>query len=284
MKSKRFGIVPMSILFALIICLYSTNAPAELLDAEYYTTAELVEASTSSTDYVEFGTRMASPDGRAFKVAMVGDSHAVNKFMLETLQYRLDDPGAFECNIPGKSYIQTYGLGGYTTQGIWEAMEQANYASGASVVLLMAGTNDLTLGYYNNYNWENQLNNMVSNMKKIVSRIADPNSAGRPRIVVASAPPTLDANISARVQEYNTRLQNELTQYVDVFVQDNFNDLWNFDTNSVRSELMRDNVHPNNDGNYRIAENWLQGITSLWDENIFTKYPGVIKMPDYRKD
>ena len=287
MTHKKLGIVLMSFFFALAICLSGGNALAELLDAEYYTAGDLVSTATQSTDYVEFGTKMASSDGRAYKVAYIGDSHGVNKYMLETLQTRLDNPATYACDIPGPYdfYVQTYGLGGYTTQGIWEAMEQANYAAGASVVLVMAGTNDLTNYWYNHYDsisWENQLNNMVNNMKRIVERIADPNSEGRPRIVVASAPPSLDANISALAMDYNAALQNALTDYVDVFVQDNFNDLWNYDTNSVRTELMRDNVHPNNDGNYRIAENWLQGITSLWDENIFTKYPGVIKMPDYR--
>ena len=286
MISRRFGITMMSIIASMIVCFSPGTAPAELLDAEYFTAGGLLGASTSSTDYVEFGTKMASSE-RPYKIAYIGDSHGVNKFMLETLQSRLDNPSVYDCDIPGPNefYVQTYGLGGYTTDGIWQAMEAANYAAGASVVLVMAGTNDLTNWWYNHtgtISWENQMNNMVSNMQKIVERIADPNRDGRPRIVVAGAPPSLDNNISNYAMQYNNSLQNALTNYVDVFVQDNFNDLWNYDTNTVRSELMRDNVHPNNDGNYRIAENWLQGITALWDEGIFDKYPGVIRMPDYR--
>ena len=285
MKIKRIGVISMPIIAVMVMCLFAVSAQAQLLDAEYYTAGDYLTASDST--FVDFGTKMSSSDGKDYKVALIGDSHAVNRHMLTVLQQRLDNPAAFECNIPGPNdfYAQTYGLEGRTTSGIWSAMSETNYGAGASVVLVMAGTNDLSSWYYwdsSSISWEDQLNKMVSNMQKIVERIADPNSEGRPRIVVAGVPPSLDANISSLAWDYNTALQAALTDYVDVFVQDNFNDLWNFDTNSVRTELMQDTMHPNNDGYYRIAENWLQGITALWDESIFTKYPGIIRMPDYR--
>jgi lysophospholipase L1-like esterase len=106
----------------------------------------------------------------------------------------------------------------------------------------------------------------VAEVQEIVDVVTDHTNAdgSHPQIIVSALIPNRVSGGwgSAVVAFYNSSLESNPTG-VDLWITDNWDDLYDPATGQAQVSLMSDDVHPNADGYAVIAENWLEAINSL---------------------
>lgn len=206
-------------------------------------------------------------EGYQFICSSIGDSLTENHQPQGIFYSRLNDPGFTFRSIPGYTQVYNHGLPGGTTASILSRTESRDYGAGegANFVVIMAGTNDID--YNRGDSKEDLANALVSNVQAIVDSvlggISDPTR--RPAVIVSGIPPYLDADLTAKAKYYNEQLRARLDR-VDIFTDANFWDLYNAGSGTAEGSLMSDFKHPNEDGFYRVGENWFEAVDALYNE------------------
>lgn len=164
--------------------------------------------------------------------------------------------------------VINHGVDGYRADQVLADLQDLNWmAEDPHFVLLMVGGNDLAQEVLPDLsNLFQVINQTVSEVQAIVDLVtAHANADGfHPQIIVSAFPPNLILGVggSVVVALYNSSLEDNLTG-MDLWITDNWDDLYDPDTGQAKESLMYDTVHPNADGYAVIAENWFEAINSL---------------------
>jgi lysophospholipase L1-like esterase len=201
-----------------------------------------------------------------FTASTIGDSLTDNSVLQNVFFDRLNNSEFIYRSIPGGTNVIRHGMPGGTTGSILDAVENRDwgYGEGANFVVIMAGTNDIDYNRHDNIS--DLAPAMVSNVQAIVDNIlggqSDPNN--RPAVIVMGIPCYTDADWTARAKTYNDLLRSSL-KHIDIFSDANWYDLYDSNSKTALGSLMEDVKHPNDDGFYRIAENWFEAVDALYD-------------------
>jgi lysophospholipase L1-like esterase len=156
------------------------------------------------------------------------------------------------------------GIGGYTTHDLRDAMAAGCWwCPRPTYTLIMAGTNDMVHRY--------DINGSVGAMQDMVNMMR----RGSDRIIISLIIPSLSVGETNWARDYNQRLQERLSG-VDYFIKGNWDEIYNPDTGTARGELMRDRLHPNDDGVEIISRNYRDVILSRRAD------PNTEKVNNYR--
>ncbi len=193
----------------------------------------------------------------SYSVSCIGDSITEHRLAAQ-LKPMLE-------NATGDTWVTIdHGLGGYTTHDLRDAMSEGGWwGQRPTYTLIMAGTNDMVHSY--------NIDSSVSAMQSMVNMMR----RGSSKIVVAFILPSLSLEETAWAKQYNQRLQERLVG-VDYFMQTNWSDFYDPDTETANGEFMADRIHPNETGYDMIADNWFQVIISAQAD------PFTEKVNDYR--
>jgi lysophospholipase L1-like esterase len=168
----------------------------------------------------------------------------------------------------GSFEVINHGVDGYRADQVLADLQGLNWmAEDPDFVLLMVGGNDLAQEVLPDLsNLFQVINQTVSEVQAIVDLVtAHANADGsHPQIIVSAFPPNRlsDSGGSAVVAFYNSSLESNLTG-LDLWITDNWDDLYDPETGQARASLMFDAVHPNVDGYIVIAGNWFEAIETL---------------------
>ncbi|MBI5523578.1 MAG: SGNH/GDSL hydrolase family protein [Desulfarculus sp.] len=248
---------------ALLCCLVLCSAPAW--------------AGTSLSPWDNLGTSL-QPDlnggagylrediEKRFTASAIGDSLTANSVLRNVFYDRLNNSEFTYRSIPGGTEVLNHGLPGGTTASIFNSAWAGDWGAGegANFVVIMAGTNDID---YNRGDDINALANaMVANVQDLVYSVlggqTDPNS--RPSVIVMGIPCYIDADRTARAKVYNDKLRSSL-KHIEIFSDANWYDTYDANDKTALYSLMEDDKHPNDDGMYRIAENWFEAVDALYN-------------------
>jgi len=192
-----------------------------------------------------------------YKISCIGDSITEGTYptKLETMlsQY-MSGEYSFD--------IQDHGRGGYKIEPIQSEMESQNWLSwNPDIVLIMAGTNNVLHGYFDDP--DTSLEDMSWATMRAMQRLVDSVRARcNAKIILAAMPPSTDKGLTEWLDYTNRRFATEV-QGIDVFVYDTWNDYYDSDSGTAVSALMRDRLHPNLVGNWILAQNWFEAIRLL---------------------
>lgn len=236
---------------------------------------EEVSYTASASVYTEDVSASFDLDYR-FKLSTIGDSLTHNTHLQAVLSDRLNSPNYAFRSIPARTSIANHAQDGQGTAGILNAVISGNWGAGegASFVTIMAGTNDIDHGV--------DVTVMRDNVQAMIDSLlgSDYTQGVRPSIIVAAMPPYENTEQSARAKEYNDLLRTTLDK-VDIFTDATFYDLYNESTGGAVQDFMQDNKHPNDDGAYRLAEDWFKAIDALYDPTRIETDPHIYKMNWY---
>ncbi len=149
------------------------------------------------------------------------------------------------------------GADGYRADEVLSHLQSDGWlsADNPDAVLLMIGGNDLAQGQ--------SISSTVSEVQQIVDYIkAHKNADGStPQVILSAFIPNLlyGTGGSAYVNLYNNTLAASISK-LDLWTTDNWTDFYNSGTGQARTELMKDDAHPNIDGYAVMAENWLAAV------------------------
>lgn len=220
-----------------------------------------VSALATRGDLFFDGAKYDADDGSTWVVSCLGDSitngypyagtenaYPARLLVLLKATYGL---GSFE--------VINHGVDGYRADQVLADLQDLNWmAEDPHFVLLMVGGNDLSQGQ--------GISDTVAEVQEIVDLVtAHTNADGsHPQIIVSAFPPNRLFGVggSVMVALYNSNLESNLTG-MDLWITDNWDDLYDPDTGQAKESLMYDTVHPNADGYAVIAENWFEAINSL---------------------
>jgi len=169
---------------------------------------------------------------------------------------------------PGSFHVINHGVDGYRADQVLANLQELNWMAGdPDFVLLMVGGNDLAQEILPDLsNLVEVIDQTVAEVQAIVDLVtAHTNADGsHPQIIVSAFPPNRISGSwgSAVVALYNSSLENNLTR-LDLWITDNWDDLYDPATGQAQASLMYDAVHPNAEGYALIAENWFEAINSL---------------------
>lgn len=203
-----------------------------------------------------------------YTASTIGDSLTTSSVLQNVFFDRLNNSEFTYRSIPGGTSVLKHGLPGGTTGSILEAVwaRDWGYGEGANFVVIMAGTNDIDYNRHDNIN--DLANAMLANVQEMVYSVlggqSDPNN--RPAVIVMGIPPFGDSDWTARAKVYNDLLHSSL-KHVDIFSDANWYDLYDSNSKTAMGSLMEDEKHPNDDGMYRIAENWFEAVDALYNPN-----------------
>lgn len=205
---------------------------------------------------------------KRFTASAIGDSLTANSVLRNVFYDRLNNSEFTFRSIPGGTEVLNHGLPGGTTGSILDAVwaRDYGYGEGANFVVIMAGTNDIDYSRHDNIN--DLATAMVANVQEMVYSVlggqSDRNT--RPAVIVMGIPPYTDPDWTARAKVYNDLLRTSL-KHIDVFSDANWYDLYDGNAKTALGSLMEDEKHPNDDGMYRIAENWFEAVDALYNPN-----------------
>lgn len=168
----------------------------------------------------------------------------------------------------GSFEVINHGVDGYRADQLLADLQGLNWmAEDPDFVLLMVGGNDLiqeTGGDPSKL--PEVISDTVAEVQEIVDMVTSHTNAdgSHPQIIVSAFPPNRisSAGGSAAVALYNSSLEDNLTG-VDLWITDNWDDLYDPETGQARASLMSDAVHPNVEGYIVIAKNWFEAIETL---------------------
>lgn len=250
------------LLAALFILLALTPAPAQAGAAGLW---DQLDTSLQPDANGGAGYVLREDIAKRFTLSAIGDSLTDNNVLKDVLYDRLNNADFPFRSIPGGTTIRRHPTNGGTTDSILGRVWSGNWGAGegADFVLIMAGTNDLD--YYGG-DATQLATTMVSNVQEMVYSVlggqTDP--ATRPAVIVMGIPCYLDQELTSRAKIYNNLLRSSL-QHVDIVSDANWYDLYDANTGAAQDWLMDDFKHPNNDGMYRVAENWFEAIDALYN-------------------
>jgi len=168
----------------------------------------------------------------------------------------------------GSFEVINHGVDGYRADQVLADLQGLNWmAEGPDFVLLMVGGNDLIQEVLPDLsNLFEVIDQTVAEVQDIVDVVTCHTNAdgSRPQIIVSAFPPNRlsGSGGSAVVALYNTSLESNLTG-IDLWITDNWDDLYDPATGQAQASLMYDTVHPNTQGYAIVAENWFEAINSL---------------------
>ncbi|KMY66577.1 hypothetical protein AAU61_15670 [Desulfocarbo indianensis] len=179
----------------------------------------------------------------SYSVACVGDSITENR-LASQLKPMLQ-------NATGDTWTTyDHGIGGYTTHDLRDAMSaDCWWCSRPTYTLIMAGTNDMVHFY--------GLDSSVGAMQDMINMMR----RGSSKVVVAFILPSLSLQETDWAKSYNQRMRERLVG-VDYFMETNWNDFYDPNTDTAKGVFMGDRIHPNDTGYDMIADNWFQVILS----------------------
>lgn len=261
--SLLLGVNPLESYGALVVeALGSTNPLADTgVRALPSLTGLGVSALSTRGDLFFDGAKYDADDGSTWVVSCLGDSitngypyagmentYPARLLVLLQAAYGL---GSFD--------VINHGVDGYRADQVLADLQDLNWmAEDPRFVLLMVGGNDLNQGQ--------GISDTVAEVQEIVDLVtAHTNADGsHPQIIVSAFPPNRLFGVggSVMVALYNSSLESNLTG-MDLWITDNWDDLYDPDTGQAKESLMYDTVHPNTDGYAVIAENWFEAIETL---------------------
>lgn len=168
----------------------------------------------------------------------------------------------------GSFEVINHGVDGYRADQLLADLQGLNWmAEDPDFVLLMVGGNDLAQEVLPDLsNLFEVIDQTVAEVQDIVDVVTCHTNAdgSHPQIIVSAFPPNRisSAGGSAAVALYNSSLEDNLTG-VDLWITDNWDDLYDPETGQARASLMSDTVHPSVEGYIVIAENWFEAIETL---------------------
>jgi len=119
----------------------------------------------------------------------------------------------------------------------------------SDIILLMIGTNDIYFNY--------MVTTVPTRLNALISKILNNSTA---YLIVASIPPTSPGAINDKINTYNSQVDSIVDIYKSQGKSISF-----VDPNSTMStlDLLSDLVHPNSEGNRKIADCFFEGIDSV---------------------
>jgi lysophospholipase L1-like esterase len=249
-------------------------------DVDYYDSSKSAESFPLYTRNPEYGPEdetepeddYSPPDdynggtsSGEYLVSTIGDSYMDNSHIRGVFSDRLQGDYAFR-SIPGTSTVNFHGYAGQRLGSIYSRANGDNvgYSEGADFVLIQGGTNDINLD--RDVGLDELVDRMIDDLQRIIDIVYDgnydPNT--RPAIIVSAIPPMLDPSLTDKSQALAERIINSLDK-VDIFTTANFWELYDAGSDAANSIYMQDNIHTNDDGSYRVAENWFEAIDALYD-------------------
>ena len=288
MKTDRKTILGLACLAALVIGLGCCWAPTPALaTAAPWNSLDAIDGQTPSPNSLDgVGAGWARSEDFDFRyiASTIGDSLTDSEHLQGVFYSRLNDPGFPFRSIPGPTQVYRHGLPGGETGSILNMVRQQDLGAGegANFVVIMAGTNDID--YSRGAPLAELATAMVANVQAIVDDVLGGNHdpAVRPSVIVSGMPPYLDPDLTAEAKYYNNLLRTTLKR-VDVFTDATWWDLYDPSTGAAARDLMDDFKHPNGDGMYRIAENWFEGVDSLFNPKRFSQDAHIYKMDYYHQ-
>lgn len=168
----------------------------------------------------------------------------------------------------GSFDVINHGVDGYRADQILADLQDLNWmAEDPDFVLLMVRRNDLGQEVLPDLsNLFEVIDQTVAEVQAIVDVVTSHTNAdgSHPQIIVSAFPPNRISGVggSAVVALYNSTLESNLTG-MNLWITDNWGDLYDPTTGQARESLMSDTVHPNAEGYIVIAENWFEAIETL---------------------
>ncbi|MCB0283649.1 MAG: T9SS type A sorting domain-containing protein [Calditrichaeota bacterium] len=118
----------------------------------------------------------------------------------------------------------------------------------SDIILLIIGTNDIYFDY--------EVKSAPAKLDTLVRKILSNTSA---HLIVSSIPPTNQTAINDRINYYNTSVEATVTYYKSQGKNISYIDI---NSTMSSSDLLSDYVHPNSEGNKKIADGFFKEIDS----------------------
>ncbi|MBY0314935.1 MAG: hypothetical protein K2Q26_05415 [Bdellovibrionales bacterium] len=208
------------------------------------------------------GTRhlAQAPQPRTLKILALGDSLTAGVannggyrphlyILLKNAGFSVDFLGSNQQGPPDMPDPDHEGYGGYRIDQLGPVVEKSLGTFKPDLILLGAGGNDIA----QNFKLDSAHQRLVSLIRKIHK--LSPQAI----VIVQSRPPRAD-HLNAKVIEFNSKLQKEITREMkhnkQLYFQDNFKLL-------TAEDIGPDGFHPNDRGNQKLAEGWFNAIQRI---------------------